>query len=86
MSDPTDAINRMDSVVTMLDNAGQRTQHGQDLALVMGLAKRVANLDIDAATEALADALHGVVILPGRFKLEAAAQATVEAALGVEDE
>ena len=54
---------------------------------IIEAARKYANPNIEAATEALADALHRVVILPGRFKLEAVAQATVDAALSVtEDE
>ncbi len=53
---------------------------------IVEAARKYANPDIEAATEALADALHRVVILPGRFKLEAVAQTTVDAALGVTED
>jgi len=40
------------------------------------------NADIEAAVEAMADALHHIVVLPGRSRLVPAAKATVDAAFG----
>ena len=82
MSDLQDALDLHDEWMTGV-SWNPNDPHSQAILVIVEAARKYANPDIEAATEALADALHRVVILPGRFKLEAVAQATVDAALGV---
>ena len=49
MGDLQDALDRMDSVVAVLEDADQRV--GRDLGLIVDAARRVANLDIEAGTK-----------------------------------